>query len=75
MDNVIFFKIFATGVAVSVMFSLILIIYRYYSSASEEKFDLKQSLYLLFMANGMISSLVFILVLVIEIVRYVGVYY
>lgn len=75
MQDETFFKIFATGVSVSMMFSFLLIFYRYYSKSSDDNFDLTQSLSLLFMTNGMVSYLVFILVMAIEIVRYVTMYY
>jgi hypothetical protein len=75
MQDETFFKIFATGVAASMMFSFLVIFYRYYSKSSDKNFDLQQSIYLLFITNGMLSYLVFILVMAIEIVRYVSLYY
>jgi hypothetical protein len=40
MQDETFFKIFATGVAVSMMFSFLVIFYRYYGKSSDKNFDL-----------------------------------
>lgn len=74
MQDETFFQIFATGIVVAIAFSLLLIYYRYYSKEAKEHFNLKESLYLLILANGIISYLVFMVVLTIEVVRYIKLY-